>query len=313
MDEELIKKSNPLSKKGRKDPFYILYLMAFPGIAALILFSYVPMTYVVIAFLEYNPIKGLLNSNFVGIKNFKEALQDYYFRQAFINTVIIKLGQTLVTFPFSVLLALFLNEAIKPVRRIIQTATILPYFISWVAIATIFRNLLSPSGGLVNEILMTWLGRHQPIQFLSDPRSFRYLIIFQDAWKMGGFWALIYLSAITSIDPSLYESAMIDGANRWQCMWYITIPSISTTLSTMFIILIGYLVLGPFEQVFSQYSPVVYSTGDIIETFTFRLALSQQQYSYATAVGFMQGILALVLVILTNKVIRSIEEGGGAF
>lgn len=287
--------------------------MAFPGIAALILFSYVPMTYVVIAFLEYNPIKGLLNSNFVGIKNFKEALQDYYFRQAFINTVIIKLGQTLVTFPFSVLLALFLNEAIKPVRRIIQTATILPYFISWVAIATIFRNLLSPSGGLVNEILMTWLGRHQPIQFLSDPRSFRYLIIFQDAWKMGGFWALIYLSAITSIDPSLYESAMIDGANRWQCMWYITIPSISTTLSTMFIILIGYLVLGPFEQVFSQYSPVVYSTGDIIETFTFRLALSQQQYSYATAVGFMQGILALVLVILTNKVIRSIEEGGGAF
>jgi ABC-type polysaccharide transport system permease subunit len=287
--------------------------MAFPGIAALVLFSYVPMSYVLIAFLEYNPIRGLLNSSFVGVKNFIEALQDYYFRQAFINTVIIKLGQTLVTFPFSVLLALFLNEAIKPVRRVIQTASILPYFISWVAIATIFRNLLSPSGGLVNEILIIWLGKQHPIQFLSDPKIFRLLIIFQDAWKMGGFWALIYLSAITSIDPSLYESAMIDGANRWQCMWYITIPGISTTLSTMFIILIGYLVLGPFEQVFSQYSPTVYSTGDIIETFTFRLALSQQRYSYATAVGFMQGILALILVILTNKIIRSIEEGGGAF
>jgi len=313
MNRESIKKSNSLNRKERRDSFYILYLMAFPGIAALVLFSYVPMSYVLVAFLEYNPIRGLLNSSFVGIKNFKEALQDYYFRQAFINTVIIKLGQTLVTFPFSVLLALFLNEAIKPVRRVIQTASILPYFISWVAIATIFRNLLSPSGGLVNEILMTWLGGHQPIHFLSDPKIFRLLIIFQDAWKMGGFWALIYLSAITSIDPSLYESAMIDGANRWQCMWYITIPGISTTLSTMFIILIGYLVLGPFEQVFSQYSPTVYSTGDIIETFTFRLALSQQRYSYATAVGFMQGILALILVILTNKVIRRIEEGGGAF
>lgn len=313
MNRESIKKSNSLNRKERRDSFYILYLMAFPGIAALVLFSYVPMSYVLIAFLEYNPIRGLLNSSFVGIKNFKEALQDYYFRQAFINTVIIKLGQTLVTFPFSVLLALFLNEAIKPVRRVIQTASILPYFISWVAIATIFRNLLSPSGGLVNEILITWLGKQHPIQFLSDPKIFRLLIIFQDAWKMGGFWALIYLSAITSIDPSLYESAMIDGANRWQCMWYITIPGISTTLSTMFIILIGYLVLGPFEQVFSQYSPTVYSTGDIIETFTFRLALSQQRYSYATAVGFMQGILALILVILTNKVIRRIEEGGGAF
>lgn len=282
----------------KKNKWY--YFMVVPGLIALLLFSYGPMFGLAIALYDYNPVAGFAKSEFVGLKWFSQALGDEYYRIAIRNTIFIKVSQTLVTFPVAVLLALFLNEVKNKSKKLFQTATILPYFISWVVISTMFRNLLSPTNGLVNEILVNVFGMEQGIRFLSEPKIFPWIIILQDAWKMAGYWALIFFTAIIGIDPSLYEVATIDGAGRWRRMWSITIPCIKPTLITVFIILMGYLVIGPFEQVFTQYSPSVYTTGDIAETFSFRMAMTNNNYGYATAVGLIQSVLASILVIGTN-------------
>lgn len=290
----------------QKNKWY--YLMAVPGILALLLFSYGPMFGLAIAFFDYNPVAGFAKSEFVGFQWFLKALNDQYFLVAIRNTFLIKVGQTLITFPVSVILALFLNEVGKHGKKIFQTATILPYFISWIVIATMFRNLLSPTNGMVNEVLTHVFGMQNGISFLSDPQIFPWIIILQDAWKMAGYWALIYLAAMSGIDPTLYEVATLDGAGRWRQMWNVTLPCIKTTLITMFIILMGYLVIGPFEQVFTQYSPQVYATGDIVETFSFRMAMTNNNYGYATATGLMQSIAATVLVLVSNIVSSRISK-----
>lgn len=288
----------------------ILYLMILPGLLSVLLFSYGPMFGLTIAFFDYDPIKGILQSPFVGMENFVKAFTDHYFRQAFLNTILIKLAQTAVTFPLSVLVALLLNEVGRRYKKIVQTASILPYFISWIVIASMFKNILG-SQGLVNMVLKSWFGPGAAVAFLTDPQIFRWVIILQDTWKNVGYFALIYFSAIIAIDRSLYEAAYVDGAGRWKRMWYITLPGIRPTLYTMFIMLTGYFVVGPFDQIFAQYGPNVYKTVDIVETYTFRLGLSQYKYSFATAVGLVQGILATAIVLLTNLLIKKSNKESG--
>lgn len=283
------------------------YLMALPALVSLLLFSYGPMVGLSVAFLDYNPIKGLMNSHFVGLKHFQTALRDRFFWETVRNTVLIKLGQTLVTFPFSVLLALLLGEVGKRFRKFAQTASILPYFVSWIVIAAMFRTLLSVNGGLVNEILIHAFGWTKAKDFLSDPVFFRWLMVFEDTWKMSGYFAIIYLSAMAAVDESLYEVARIDGAGRWRRMAHVTLPGIRPTLITMGIMLTGYLVLGPFDQVFTQYSPSVYSTGDIVETYAFRVGYQNQKYGLSTAIGMMQSVIATLLVVTANMVIRKVN------
>lgn len=289
---------------------WVLYLMALPGIIALLIFSYGPLIGISVAFLDYNPIKGIFVSKWVGIQNFIDAFKNPFFLAAFKNTIIIKGFQTIIGYPSAIILALLLNEAGRGAKRVVQTATILPYFISWVVIAAMFQNLLDPTSGVVNEVLTKVLGVQEPIAFLSDPQMFRWLMILQDTWKFAGFFAVIYLAAIARIDPTLYEVAMVDGANRWQQTWYITLPGIRATMVTLLIILMGYLVLGSFEQIFAQYNVGVYSTADIMETFSFRLGLKDNRYGFATAVGLFQSVLAAGLVLLTNRLVKFIDEGG---
>lgn len=286
---------------------HVFYIMALPAIAAVLLFSYGPMFGLAVAFLDYNPIKGIAKSTFVGWKHFETALRDRFFWETVRNTLIIKTGQTIVTFPFSVFLALMLGEVGKRYRKFVQTSTILPYFISWVVIAAMFRTIFSTNGGLVNALLIEYAGWQKGMDFMSNPTFFRYLLIFQDTWKMGGYFAIIYLAAITAIDDTLYEVARIDGAGRWKQMAHVTLPGISPTLFTMAIMLSGYLVLGPFDQVFTQYSPSVYSTGDIVETYAFRVGYQNQKYGLSTAIGLMQSIIATSLVIFTNFIIRRVN------
>ena len=286
---------------------YVLYLFVLPGLLAVLFFSYAPMFGLVIAFTDYTPIRGFANANFVGLRFFEQAISDRFFRAAVVNTFIIKIGQTLVTLPFSILFALLLFELGKIGRRVFQTVSMFPYFVSWVVVAAMMRVILNPTTGIVNQLLVHVFGFAQPVTFLSDPNIFRFLVIFQDAWKMGGYWALIYLSAITAVDPSLFEVATIDGAGRWRQMWNVTLPSIRPTILTMLILLMGFLVLGPFDQIFTQYSPAVYSTGDIIETFTFRMGISNNRYGFATATGLMQGIVATLLVLTTNFITKKIK------
>jgi ABC-type polysaccharide transport system permease subunit len=283
---------------------YVLYLFVLPGLIAVVLFNYVPMFGLTIAFTDYTPVRGFENANFVGFRFFEQALSDRHFRAAVVNTFIIKLGQTLVTLPFSILFALLLFEIGKRFRMLFQTVSMFPFFVSWVVVAAMMRVILNPTTGIVNQMLVHVFGFAQPVTFLSDPTIFRYLVILQDAWKMGGYWALIYLAAMTAIDPSLFEVATIDGAGRWRQMWNVTLPCIRPTILTMLILLMGYLVIGPFDQIFTQYSPAVYSTGDIVETFTYRMGIGNQRYGFATATGLMQGIVATALVLTTNAITK---------
>ena len=289
--------------------YWPIYVMALPGVVALLIFSYGPMFGLGIAFVDYSPVRGILNSEWVGLEWFRRAFQHPLFWPAVRNTVVIKGLQTSVGFPAAIILALLLNEVrIRWFKSIVQTATILPYFISWVIVGSMFRNLLGTSG-VVNEVLGHLFGM-ETVRFLSDPSTFRWVIVLQDTWKFCGYFAVLYLASISTIDPALYEAAMVDGANRWQQTRHITLPGIRRTMVTLFIYLTGYLVAGSFQQIWVMYSVSVYSTADIIETLTYRLGLGQTQYSLATAVGLAQGIISLGLVMLSNWMMkRSGEEG----
>jgi ABC-type polysaccharide transport system permease subunit len=279
------------------------YVMALPAVISILVFSYGPMFGVVIAFLDYSPIRGIRGSEWVGLQNFQDAFDNPFFLPALKNTIIINVGKLVVGFPSAVLLALMLNEIrLTWFKRAVQTATMLPYFISWIVVASMFRNILAPTG-IVNEILKEVFGV-KPIFFLSDPDIFPRLIILQDTWKYVGYFGVIYLAAMTAIDPTLYEAAMVDGANRAQQIRYITLPGIAPTLVTMFVILVGYLIQGGLEQVFAMYNVSVYSTGDILDTFTYRLGLQQFKYGLATAVGLFQAAISLILVIFANSLVR---------
>lgn len=290
-----------------------LYLMVLPGLLSLLFFNYGPMLGLSVAWLDYNPLKGFAKSTFVGWKYFLEAIHSRFIWDALKNTILIKLGQTLVTFPGSVLIALLMHEVGRRYRKFVQTATILPYFISWIVIVSMIKALFSVNGGLVNSVMVHYMGWKKPKDFMSDPTFFRTLVIFEDIWKMGGYWAMIYLSAITAIDETLYEVARLDGAGRWRQMTAVTLPGIRPTLLTMAIMLSGYLISGPFEQVYTQLSPAVYSTGDIIETYTYRIGFQNSRYGFSTAVSLMQSIASTSLVLLTNLLIRQFNRRENSF
>ncbi len=288
-----------------------IYLMAAPAIISVLIFSYGPMFGVTIAFLDYSPIRGIQGSEFVGLENFREAFNSPFFWPAFRNTIILNTLKLAVGFPSAVILALLLNEVrLRWFKSIVQTSTMLPYFISWIVAASMFRNLLAPQG-VVNGVLQ--LIGMEPIRFFSEPLVFRWILVFQDTWKYVGYFAVIYLAAMATIDPVLYEAAQVDGANRLKQIWHITLPGIRATMITMFIILTGYLIQGGLEQVFAMYNVSVYSTSDILETFTYRLGLEQSKYGLATAVGLFQASISVVLVLFTNFLARRYNDGQGLF
>ncbi len=283
--------------------------MALPAVAAVIIFGYGPLIGISIAFLDYSPARGLAGSTFIGLDNFRTAFANPFFLAALRNTLMINGMKLLVGFPAAVILALLLNEVrLSWFKRVVQTATILPYFIGWVIAATMFRNILAPDG-VVNEVLQHGFGL-QPITFLSDPQKFPFIIVFQDVWKYGGFFAVLYLAAMAGIDPTLYEAAMVDGANRWQQTLHITLPGIRPTMLTLFVLLTGWIIQGGFEQILVMYNTSVYPTGDIIETLTYRLAIQQSKYGLATAIGLFQTVISIGLVLLTNYSVRRFNKQG---
>jgi ABC-type polysaccharide transport system permease subunit len=317
IDRQPPKSKVPASDKRldwRKDlrknwPFYVMLL---PAVLSIFIFSYGPMFGVSLAFLDFTPARGVLHSEWVGLKWFQAAFESPFFLKALRNTVVIKGLQTLVGIPSALLLAMLLNEVrVRWFKSVVQTATILPYFISWVIIGTMFQNLFRSDGAL-NEILVNVLGL-EPIGILRDPQLFRWFIVFQDTWKFAGYFATLYLAAMASIDPALYEAALVDGANRGQRVWHITLPGIRSTFATVVIWLSGYLIVGSFEQIFVQYNVSVYPTADILETLTYRLGIGRSQYSLATAVGFFQSIIAFGLMFLTNRLIKIIDEENALF
>ena len=270
--------------------------MLLPGALIVFIFSYIPLFGLVIAFEKYTPAGGFA-SPWVGWKNFIYIFSQPNFVKTIWNSLYIAVCKIIGNIVVPVTFALLLNEvANNKIKRIFQTMIYIPNFLSWVILAGILRDFLSNSG-LLNQVIQALGGR--PIGFLSSVSVFPWTIIVSDIWKSFGFGTVVYLAALTSIDPELYEAAMMDGANRWRQTLSITLPMLAPTIILMTVLSIGGVLNAGFDQVYNLYSPIVYESGDIIDTYVFRLGIQQAQYSVATAVGLFKSVVSGILVIVS--------------
>lgn len=294
-----MKRSSAATANKRRHKQWPYHLMMLPGMIFLIIFHLVPMGGLLMAFQDFMPIKGLFGSRFVGLKNFERLFKLPTFWRVLRNTVVISVGKLVLVMVASVIFALLLNECrhVK-YKRIIQTTVYLPHFLSWVILAVMFSNVFSYTG-IVSQIAQMFGG--EPAMFMISNSWFRKILIGGEIWKEFGYGAIVYVAAITGIDPTLYEAAGIDGAGRWKKMWYITLPSIIPTIVLMTTLNIGKLLKGGFDQVFNLYSPLVYETGDIIDTYVYRMGLVDLQYSNGTAVGLFQSLIGFILLVIAYK------------
>lgn len=275
------------------------YIMLIPALLWLFFFSIVPMFGIVMAFQDYNPGQGILHSKFVGLENFKYMFQMNDVKQVLCNTVVIAVGKIIGNIIFPLIFALLLNEfCIKRLKRPIQTIVYLPYFLSWVILAKIVLNIFGYTGP-INQ-LMEAFGRN-PINFFGEPSLFQPLVIGTDIWKGFGYNTVVYLAAILGVDQSLYEAAAADGAGRFKSIWHITLPGIRTTVALLAILSLGNVLNAGFDQIYNLYNPLVYSTGDIIDTWVYRAGLENLQYSLATAVGLFKSVISVILIVIGYK------------
>lgn len=276
-----------------------LYLMLLPGIIVVFIYSYIPMIGIFIAFQRFVPAKGLFGpQEWVGLDNFRYILTLPDTFKILRNTVFIAGMKIIAGLIVPIIIALLLNEIRKEwFKRSVQTIIYLPHFLSWVIFAGILMDILSPSEGIVNKLLESIGVR--PIYFLGDPSWFPYTMVITDLWKNFGFSTIVYLAALTNISPTLYEAASIDGANRWQQTWYITLPGMRPIIVLLATLSLGSILNAGFEQIFNLYSPQVYETGDIIDTFVYRIGLIQAQYGLATAVGLFKSVVSFGLITLS--------------
>lgn len=280
-----------------------MYLLLIPGLAFLLLFKYTPMYGIVIAFQDFNIFGGISGSEWVGMAQFERLLQSDEFLQVLVNTLLISLYKITILFPIPIVIALMLNEVRRMFfKRTIQTIIYLPHFLSWVIISGLFLNILSPTGGIVNEIIRSFGG--EPISFFTDNSLFRSLVVFTAGWKEIGWNAIVFIAAIAGIEQEQYEAAAIDGAGRIRQMWSISLPGILPTIVLMFILRIGSLLEAGTEQILTMYNPLVYETGDVIGTYVYRMGLGQQDYSFSTAVGLFNSAVGFLLIVIGNMLSR---------
>ena len=277
------------------------HAMLAPGMVLLLIFSVIPIIGLVIAFQRYSPMAPWwgLASPWVGLDNFRMLLFVHpHALETVRNTIIISVLQIIFMIIVPVTFAVLLNECLSTrFKRSIQTIVYMPHFISWVIVGTIFMQFLSPMG-VVNSILLSMGITDEPIRFMTSNTWFRPILVVTNVWRNFGFSAVIYISAITNIDLALYEAAEIDGANRWQRMRFITVPCILPTIVLLSTLALGGILNAGFEQIFNMYSAPVYATGDIIDTFTFRIAIQEMRFHLGTAMGLMKSVVGLILMIL---------------
>ncbi|RED53211.1 ABC transporter permease [Cohnella phaseoli] len=271
-----------------------LHFMLLPGIVFALVFSYVPMVGIVIAFQKFIPVNGLFGSEWIGWDNFTYAFQLPDFRKVLGNTVYIALMKIVAGLVVPVVISLMLNEIrFQAVKRGIQTLIYLPHFLSWVILGGILTDILSYEG-IVNQLLGS-LGA-DPISFLSRNNWFPYVLVVSDVWKEFGFSTIVYLAAITSINPSVYEAAVIDGASRIRQMWHVTLPGMRPVIVLLMTLSLGNVLNAGFDQVFNLYNPAVYESGDILDTFVFRMGMLDFQYGLATAIGMFKSVVSLIFI-----------------
>lgn len=286
-----------------------MYVMLIPGLLYYLCFKYLPMFGLVVAFKDYSIMKGFFHSDWVGLKHFREIFQSNDFYILLKNTLIISVFKIIFGMIPDILLALMLNEiGSRWFKRTIQTISYMPHFLSWVIIYGLALAFLSPGDGLLNELIKFFGG--QPVDFLTSKSWFRPILYLSQIWKEVGFGAIIYLAALTSIDSTLYEAAVVDGAGRWRQIWHITLPGIRNVIILLLIIRVGSILDAGFSQIYVFLNARVYDVGDIIDTWVFRRGLEEMQFSFAAAVGFFKSIVGLVLVLGANSLAKRFDESG---
>lgn len=281
-------------KRGKLSLQVHYWLMVLPGFVWIFLFSVVPMVGIIMAFEDFSPSRGWFGSEWVGLENFEYLWRLSDARRVLKNTLIIAGGKLFLNLVIPIVFAILLNEVVNlRFKKAVQTIVYLPHFISWVILANIMSNIFGYQG-VVNAVLGMF--GTEPVVFMGEPDIFRQLLIGTDVWKEFGYGAVIYLAALTSIDPNLYEAASIDGAGRWKLIRYITLPSLIPTVVLMGTLSLGSILNGGFDQVFNMYNASVYSTADIIDTWVYRIGLVNVQYSLASCAGLLKSVVSLVLI-----------------
>lgn len=285
-----------------------IQIMALLGMAWMIVFNYIPMYGVIIAFKEFNIVKSIGEAPWVGLQHFKEFFQDDNFANVMKNTLGISLIKLLIGFPLPIIFALFLNE-IRSIRfkKAVQTISYLPHFLSWVILGGILATWLADVG-IINHILMALNIIDEPISYLAEPSYFWSIVITSDLWKELGWSAIIYLAAISSVSPELYEASTIDGAGRFQKMWYVTLPCIKATISILFILAVSGVLNSNFDQILVLRNSLNESASNVIDIYVYQTGMQSARYSYSAAVGLFKSVIALILLLIANKVTKKLND-----
>lgn len=275
-----------------------LHLMLIPGLIVILIYSYGPMAGIIIAFQKFNPGLGLFGSPWNGLDNFKYIYSLPETMNVIRNTIYIAVMKIIAGLIAPIVTSLLLNELRKQFfKRTVQTLIYLPHFLSWVILSGVLLEILSPSEGIVNAF-MAWMGLEK-IFFLGRPDWFPYVMVLTDVWKEFGFSTIVYLAALTAINPTLYEAAVIDGANRWKQTVHVTLPGMMPIIILLTTLALGNVLNAGFDQIFNMYSPPVYETGDIIDTYVYRIGLGNGQFGVATAVGLFKSVISLIMISLS--------------
>jgi putative aldouronate transport system permease protein len=297
-------KIKKITKILKRDKY--LYLLLLPAVVYYILFAYIPMYGSIIAFKDFNPMKGIIGSDWVGFKWFLQFFNSIYFGRLIKNTLILSINSLIWGFPLPIIFALMLNEVKDGFfKRITQTVSYLPHFISIVVVVGILNNMLD-SSGMLTSFIHTLTGKE--INFLNDESWFRTLYVGSGVWQEFGWSSIIYLAALSGVDPSLYEAAKLDGASRIKQVFYITIPSIMPTIIILLILNVGSILSVGFTKIILMYSPATYSVADVISTYVYRAGLLKAQYSFGAAVDLFNSVANFIILIVVNKISRKVSE-----
>ncbi|GIO53276.1 MULTISPECIES: ABC transporter permease [Paenibacillus] len=296
-----------IAARLRRDKW--LYLLMLPGLLYFLIFKYVPMWGVLLAFQNYQPFTGFWKSEWVGFEHFRLFFENPEFFMLLRNTLLLSFYNLVFFFPAPIILALLLNEVrLAFFKRTIQTMIYVPHFISMVIVASLTYVFLTTEGGTVNELLFQYTGNK--IQFLSDPSWFRPMIILQTIWKECGWGTIIFLAALAAVDVEQYEAATIDGANRWRQIWHVTLPAIRSTIVILLILRMGSVLDNGFEQIYLMLNPLNRTVGEVFDTYVYAMGITQGAFSYSTAVGLFKSIVGVTLVLGTNWLAKKFGESG---
>ncbi|MCU6792653.1 MULTISPECIES: sugar ABC transporter permease [Paenibacillus] len=286
-----------------------LYLMILPGLLFFLIFRYLPLAGIIIAFQDYNPFAGLSESEWVGFAHFERLFGEPDFWTLLKNTLILSALNLFLFFPAPVLIAVILNEVrMQLFKKFVQTVIYMPHFLSWVVLVGITVILFATQEGAINKGLAS--AGFARIELMTDPDYFRIVYVLQSIWKEAGWNAVIFLAALASIDPTLYEAAVVDGANRWKQLWHITLPALKATIIILFILRLGHIMDIGFEHIYLMQNSLNLSVSDVFDTYVYRSGVLQGEFSFTTAVGLFKSLVGLVLILLANKLSKKAGEEG---